>query len=223
MRVFVIVMGVILLAAVGAGGYFIGQSENAREQVQQLRTRNLELRDRLSQLENRISLFTHQLESEFSSEEGSTPQVALPQDTAEDSLKSLCKAEIQRGEAEVEALSGRLALRLKENLLFAPGDSVLIPAGMAFLNRLREGLQEHSERLVRVEVHWNAAADTSAAPWLLPLQRARSILFALQPQPPRRGRQAQLEAAAVADLSGTPAAMEKPLVLYINREASLAR
>lgn len=112
---------------------------------------------------------------------------ALEEKTKEyDQLVAKMKDEIDSGKIEISNLRGRMAVKLKDKVLFASGSAKLQDEGKAALTKLAEVFKEITGKSLRVEGHTDnvpvSKSGKFASNWELSSARALAVVTFLQEQ-----------------------------------------
>lgn len=203
-------LAIVLILLLAMGGSFalfhevvhaplVGETERLREETTTLEARGVELDTRVAALTTeRDALITERdtVTAERDALRGRADELAgavaardaqlaeLEAMTA--SLQAQLQAEITAGDVQIEERDGRLAVRLADQILFAPGQAELSARGQAVIRRVAQSLARMEGRLVQVEGHTDAtplSADAQSrfpTNWELSTARATHVVRFLQ-------------------------------------------
>ncbi|UJR85557.1 OmpA/MotB family protein [Sandaracinus amylolyticus] len=105
-----------------------------------------------------------------------------------DQLTEQLRSEIAAGDVTVSQGEGRVAVRLADQILFAPGRAELSDRGQALLRRVATSLARMEDRLIQVEGHTDStpltgdALERFATNWELSTARATNVVRFLSDQ-----------------------------------------
>ncbi|MDQ3031211.1 MAG: OmpA family protein [Myxococcota bacterium] len=199
-------LAIVLILLLAMGGSFAlfhevvhaplaEETERLREETAALEERGVELDTQLETLtaaRDAVTLERDGLIAERDALRGRTDELAgavaardaqlaeLEAMTA--SLQEQLQAEITAGDVQIEESGGRLAVRLADQILFAPGQAELSVRGQAVIRRVAQSLARMEGRLVQVEGHTDStplSADAQSrfpSNWELSTARATHVV-----------------------------------------------
>lgn len=199
-------LGIVVILLLAMTGSFIAfhqvvheplvhESERLREETTTLAARSEELDTRVVTLETeRTSLATErdavvaerdalraradELSGAVAARDAQIAELASMQASLQEQLQ----AEITAGDVQIEERGGRLAVRLADQILFAPGQAELSARGQAVIRRVATSLARMQNRLVMVEGHTDStplsgeAQERFPTNWELSTTRATHVV-----------------------------------------------
>jgi chemotaxis protein MotB len=183
MKVATIVLSVLLIAALGGGGYFYTQQHQPmKDTYDSAMAKNAELERRVSDL----SLELNQKVAEITkTKQEKEAEIARVQ-SAKDSLISKMENEINKNQIQITQLADKLKVSIVDKILFPSGEADISPEGLEVLGRVGNILKSVEDKIIRVEGHTDNVpivgrlAEKFPSNWELSTARATNVVRFLQ-------------------------------------------
>ncbi len=183
MKVATMALSVLLIAALGGGGFFYTQQHQPmKDTYDSAMSKNAELERRVSDL----SLELNQKVAEITkTKQEKEAEIARVQ-SAKDSLISKMENEINKNQIQITQLADKLKVSIVDKILFPSGEADISHEGLEVLGRVGNILKSVEDKIIRVEGHTDNVpivgrlAEKFPSNWELSTARATNVVRFLQ-------------------------------------------
>jgi len=183
MKVATIVLAVVLVVALVAGGYFfVGQYRPIKDSYQQVAAKKTDLERTVADLNHELNLKVAEISKARKEKEEEIAGVK----STKDSLITEMKKEIDNNQIQITQLADKLKVSIVDKILFPSGEADITPEGLAVLERVGNLLKGMKDKIIRVEGHTDNVpirgrlAKKFPTNWELSTARATNIVRLLQ-------------------------------------------
>ena len=184
MKVATMVLSVLLIAALGGGGFFYTQQHQPmKDTYDSAMSKNAELERRVSDLSQELNQKVAEITKTKKEKEAEIARVQ----SAKDSLISKMENEINKNQIQITQLADKLKVSIVDKILFASGEADISPEGLEVLGRVGNILKSVEDKIIRVEGHTDNVpivgrrlAEKFPSNWELSTARATNVVRFLQ-------------------------------------------
>lgn len=186
MKVALIIVSIIALAAIGFGGYSYLEQEKMAANLNSLNDKIEEKDFSIDQLKQENERVVNELETKISEISQEKENEINKLKGTYDELVSGMKEEIDEGKIKITRLADRLSVSMVDKILFPSGESQITPEGVAVLERVGNVLKNTQDKIIRVEGHTDNVPISSKlrmqypTNWELSNARATNVVRFLQ-------------------------------------------